>query len=115
MVTIGLPNANAMQRALAKISAAQIPHFAWDDPDLEWGLTAITTAPLRGDQRQPLQNYRPYRSPVAQLASAPDSKSGDGSSTLPGRANGESARVAPACPSVEGLPAKKSDSVTFCP
>lgn len=60
IVVIGLPNLGALQRALAKLAANQIPHYAWSEPDFDYGLTAIATAPINGEQRAALANYRVY-------------------------------------------------------
>jgi len=57
-VVIGLPDEAALRRALAKMDAAAIPHFPWTEPDNDLGLTAIATAPLRGDARRLFANYR---------------------------------------------------------
>jgi len=57
-VVIGLPDEPALRRALAKMDAAGIPHFPWTEPDNDLGLTAIATAPLRGDERRLFANYR---------------------------------------------------------
>jgi hypothetical protein len=115
IVIIGLPNVAALKRALAKLKSNQIPHFAWSEPDFDYGLTALCTAPVAGEQRKALSNYRVYNhasvaqigstehsipnreaagaepargsnfvTPVAQAASAPDSKSGDDGSTPSG-------------------------------
>jgi hypothetical protein len=68
MVLIGLPDAWALKRAEAKLRAQNIPHYAWFEPDNDFGFTAICTAPLRGEQRKAMANYRIYAS-VAQTGS----------------------------------------------
>jgi hypothetical protein len=68
-IVIGVPNVEALRRVLAKLKAHGIPHFSWHEPDMDLGFTAIATAPLRGDARRALANYRLLRhSPVAQSA-----------------------------------------------
>jgi len=54
IVLIGLPDAAALRRAEQKLIAAKIPHFVWEEPDYNFGLTSIATAPVRGDQRKAL-------------------------------------------------------------
>ena len=65
LVVIGLPSESSLRRTLRKLETHQIPHYAWTEPDNNFGLTAIATAPLRGEERKILANYRLY-APVAQ-------------------------------------------------
>lgn len=59
LITIGMPDVKALGRALAKLDANSIPHFAYADMDHpEWGITAVTTFPLDETQCQALKNYR---------------------------------------------------------
>lgn len=90
---IGLPNVKALTRALTKIQAAQIPHYAWTEPDNDLGFTAIATAPIRGEQRKALENYRVYSTPVAQLREC-SALNGEVAGENPaGRANGAGAEA----------------------
>lgn len=89
IVTIGLPNVAALNRALAKIKAANILHYAWVEPDFNFGFTSIATAPIQGEQRKVLANYRVYNSPVAQPQEHLGSNPRDVGSIPTGRANGE--------------------------
>ena len=66
IVMIGLPNVAALQRAEVKLRANGIPHYPWHEPDNDMGFTSIATAPISGEQRKVLQNYRVYNFPVAQ-------------------------------------------------
>jgi len=87
MVLIGLPNLAALERALAKIKAAQITHYAWHEPDFDLGFTSITTAPISGEQRKALANYRLYpRTPVVLSSTSPSKGESVGSGPA-GRAN----------------------------
>lgn len=61
LVLIGVPDLAALQRADQKLCDAQIPHFNWREPDGNMGFTAIATAPLVGEQRKCLANYRLWR------------------------------------------------------
>jgi hypothetical protein len=70
-VLIGLPNIKSLRRAERKLEAANIPHYSWSEPDNDWGLTSIATAPLVGDQRRVLADYRIYSAPVAQNIERP--------------------------------------------
>lgn len=92
IVLIGLPNVAALRRALAKLEANQIPHFAWTEPDNNLGLTSITTAPIAGEQRKALANYRVYNARVAQLREC---------SALTGEAVGENPAACATTPSME--------------
>ncbi len=71
IVLIGLPDAAALRRAEQKLIAAKIPHFVWEEPDFNFGLTSIATAPVRGDQRKALANYRVYKAPVVSSSTSP--------------------------------------------
>jgi hypothetical protein len=86
IIDIPLPHPRALAKALRKMQDAGIPHFAWADPDHpEWGMTSIATAPLVGEQRAPLANYR--LAPVVTTASTAASNADGASSNLAGRAN----------------------------
>ena len=84
IVLIGMPNVKALRRVERKLETAGVPHYSWTEPDNDWGLTAIATAPLRGEQRNIMSNYRVY-APVAQC-SASASKAEDVGSSPTGSA-----------------------------
>jgi hypothetical protein len=89
LVAIGMPNVRALERVLRKLQAHGIPHYPWYEPDHDFGLTAIATAPLDADspERELLQCYRVYRAPVVTTASTAAPKADGASSNLAGRAN----------------------------
>jgi hypothetical protein len=58
IITIGVPDKAALHRVVAKLQANQIPHYAWMEPDFDFGFTAIATTPLDAEQKQILMNYR---------------------------------------------------------
>lgn len=87
IVTIGLPNVAALNRALAKIKAANILHYAWVEPDFNFGFTSIATAPIQGEQRKVLANYRVYNWPVAKNTERPILNGEDAGGTPAGPAN----------------------------
>lgn len=68
IVLIGLPHVESLRKTEAKLCFWNIPHYAWHEPDLDLldDFTAIATAPLSGEQRDVMKNYRVY-APVAQL------------------------------------------------
>lgn len=68
IVLIGLPNIKALERALRKLRDNKIPHYAWVEPDNDFGLTSICTAPILGVQRDCLKNYRVYSPGAEQSA-----------------------------------------------
>lgn len=71
IVLIGVPNVAALKEAASLLSAAAIPHWEWDEPDFDYGFTAICTAAISGEQRRVLAHYRlwePAKDSVAQLA-----------------------------------------------
>lgn len=70
IVLIGLPDQAALKRAMTKLSANHVPHYCWEEPDYDFGLTAIATAPIQGAKRAALANYRVY-APVAQIVEQP--------------------------------------------
>ena len=61
LVLIGLPNKAALMRALEKLNNNHIPHFAWTEPDYDFGLTAIATVAISGVQRKALANYKLWK------------------------------------------------------
>lgn len=75
IIAIGVPDKPALERVLAKLKANQIPHYAWHEPDYDYGFTSIATVPLTVEQKQVLENYRLWKhscidTPVAQRKSA---------------------------------------------
>lgn len=58
LIVIGVPDVKALLRVRAKLEAAKIPHYNWEEPDYDFGFTAIATAPLYDEQRKVLRNYR---------------------------------------------------------
>lgn len=62
MVAIGVPDVQALHRVLDKLKRHAIPHYAWHEPDFDFGLTAICTAPIAGAARRVLSNYRLWSS-----------------------------------------------------
>ena len=63
IVLIGVPDKKGLERVLEKLRTYSIPHAKFVEPDYDFGLTAVCTAPLVGAERIPLENYRPYRYP----------------------------------------------------
>jgi hypothetical protein len=61
IILIGLPDADALRRAWDKLKKAQIVHYAWHEPDNDFGLTSIATIPIDGEQKEVLKNYRLWR------------------------------------------------------
>lgn len=57
IVAIGVPDQAGLEEACAILSANQIPHWRWEEPDFDYGFTAIATAPISGDQRLCLAHY----------------------------------------------------------
>jgi hypothetical protein len=82
LVTVGMPPLAAMERVLRKLKANNIPHYAWYEPDNDWGLTAIATIPLTADspQRQAMSCYRVYAPEVLSVGTTPSK--GDGASSI---------------------------------
>jgi hypothetical protein len=81
-----MPTLKAMGKVLTKLVENGIPHYPWTDPDLPYGLTAVCTSPLRGDQRKVLANYRVY-APGVLMSSTSASKAESGGSNPPGSAS----------------------------
>jgi hypothetical protein len=61
IIVIGVPNQEALRHALTRLERHQIPHYAWGEPDYDYGFTAIATVPLDQKQRAVLSNYRLWR------------------------------------------------------
>jgi hypothetical protein len=61
IVLIGVPDKAALLRVIAKLEANGIPHHAFHEPDSDMGLSAVATAPITGEQRAVLSNYRLWR------------------------------------------------------
>lgn len=58
IVVIGVPDVAALERACREMTAAGIPHHSWHEPDFDMGFTAITSAPIEGEQRRALAHYK---------------------------------------------------------
>jgi hypothetical protein len=93
-VLIGVPNIAALNRVRVKLEANQIPHYCWHEPDHDFGFTAIATAPLYGEQRKILANYRVY-TPVAQLVERRPLSSRVAGSSPAGSVNGAGTGASP--------------------
>jgi hypothetical protein len=61
LVLVGVPDVCALERVRAKARAAGVAHYAWEEPDYEFGFTALATAPLDGEQRKVFAHYRVWR------------------------------------------------------
>lgn len=61
IIVVGLPGVAALRRVVAKLQANYIPHYLWTEPDNNFGFTAIATAPITGEQRAALKNYRLWK------------------------------------------------------
>jgi len=61
IVLIGVPNVAALKEACALLSANQIPHWSWTEPDFNLGFTAICTAAISGSERLCLAHYRTWK------------------------------------------------------
>lgn len=78
IVLIGIPNEKSLNRVLLKLQQCQLPHFAWREPDLAIGFTAIATSPLDSQQKQSLCNYRLWRHSPGAVETSPCSFTRDG-------------------------------------
>lgn len=58
IIVIGVPDTAALERVQAKLRANAVQHFAWREPDYDFGFTAIATGILSNEQRQVLAKYR---------------------------------------------------------
>jgi hypothetical protein len=69
MIVIGVPSLDSLNKVLEKLKANQVPHYAWIEPDYDFGFTAIAAGPLDESQKKVLSNYRlwSHHSPVVQL------------------------------------------------
>jgi len=90
IVAIGVPHTKSLQKVQLKLRKNKIPHFAWIEPDFNYGLTAIATAPIWGQQRDILKEYRVYKpneccehSRIIQMQGSPV-RSNEGSNPSPG-------------------------------
>lgn len=61
VVYIGVPNRASLEKTLEKLKAHQIVHVRWDEPDWDMGFTSIATAPLSGERKSVLSNYRLWK------------------------------------------------------
>lgn len=85
-----MPNLASLNRVLRKLKENNLPHYAWADPDHpEWGMTSIATAPLVGEERAPMKDYRLY-APVVYTSACrplkPEDSLTPGGSAMPGTA-----------------------------
>ena len=68
IIAIGVPDIKALRRVEAKLTAAAIDHYAWEEPDNNLGLTSIATAPLDSTAKAVLAHYRLWK-PVCRCSS----------------------------------------------
>lgn len=63
VLLIGMPDVAALNRVVTKLTARNIPHVAYVEPDFanELGFTAISTAPLNCVQKLALINFRLWK------------------------------------------------------
>ncbi len=73
IVLIGVPDMAALLRVRDKLITHRIDYVLWEEPDFDFGVTAIATEPLSVERKEPLNQYRLWRysSPVAQPAEQP--------------------------------------------
>lgn len=72
IVLIGVPTQKHLDRVRLKLDNAGLSYCAWEEPDLNMGLTALATVPLSVEEKQVLARYRLWQyCPVAQLAEQP--------------------------------------------
>lgn len=68
LVWVGLPNTASLEKTIQKLKSNQIPFFKWEEPDFDYGLTAVATIPLTQEQKQVLVNYKLLKhSPIVQV------------------------------------------------
>ena len=58
IVLVGVPNTKALERVIEKLTLHGIEFSAFNEPDDDLGLTAVSTVPLDEEQRVVLRNYR---------------------------------------------------------
>lgn len=58
MVVIGVKNQFKLKRVVEKLKLNQIPHYAWSEPDYDYGLTSVATAPLSLEEKVVLKEYQ---------------------------------------------------------
>lgn len=63
VLLIGMPDVQALNRVTIKLTAKNIPHVVYIEPDFanELGFTAIATRPLDCTQKEELRNYRLWK------------------------------------------------------
>lgn len=63
VLLIGMPDQKALDRVVTKLTARNILHVKYVEPDFEnaLGFTAISTVPLDHTQKQELCNYRLWK------------------------------------------------------
>lgn len=73
IVLIGVPTKSSLLRVEKKLIDHAIDHVAWEEPDYDFGLTALATVPLTREQKKPLANYCVWQ-PIGRcsLTKAPD-------------------------------------------
>lgn len=61
IVTIGVPDQEALRKVITKLEKHNIPHYPYHERDWDYGLTAVATEPLTKDKRYILSNYRTWK------------------------------------------------------
>lgn len=61
MIVIGMPHLEALKRVVRKLEANAVPSEIFEDPDFNFGATAVVTYPIDAEASAPLKNYRLWR------------------------------------------------------
>jgi len=58
IIVIGVPDVKALERVQLKLKSNSIKHYAWTEPDFDFGFTSIATVPLSVEEKSVLSGYR---------------------------------------------------------
>lgn len=76
IVLIGVPDREAILRVSEQCSENAIPHYTWNEPDWDYGITAISTAAIRGNKRLAFAEYQLWNTfAISSVGRAVDSNS----------------------------------------
>ena len=94
MIVIGVPDVRGLRKAIEKMVKAGIAHYEWNEPDNDFGLTAVATEAISGEKREALKNYRLWKSYCPAVSERTSASKAEGAGENPaGTANASVAQL----------------------
>lgn len=61
LVLIGVPDQAALERVREKLRCSEIAYVSWEEPDYDYGFTAIATEPVMEEEKGIFAHYRLWK------------------------------------------------------